>query len=385
MVEVGFAVFIALSLLEAVRYLTVVNSPSGRQRRPLGADGDNSVTVVVATFNESKSIVETVRATVSVSPSARVVIADDGSDDATVELCDQMALAESNVTVLKGPRSGKIPTLRNAVSAVETPLVLTLDADTRITAATIPALVATMKSCQLAACAGNLKVDCDGPAVLAFQSLEFALLNGDRRFLGRWSAVSILPGAITMWRTEVLQRLLSPATNDIDLSLQALQEGLRLGFEPAAECHTAVPKTWVGVLRQRRRWARRKVNRVPHLLRAIFGRRGMPARARLSQLHLLIVHVVLGLGAWWIDLWGTFAVLSGVLAGWSAVSATTVAVYGVILGLGTAVSARSDSGVRDVKLILAAGPWERLTRGLAAMSVVVWPQRNTTNWTPSRY
>lgn len=375
--------FAPIALLLLARYSSLVALRRVRHGPVPRPDLAGDVSALIATFNEATSIAGTVAELRRHHPDVEIVVADDGSTDETQVICRRLAETDPAITLTAGLRRGKLPTLADGLSRVTTPYVVTVDADTHVTASTLATLVQSMKDRRLGACAGNMHLPRSSSVLGAMQSLEFALLNGDRRLLDRFGAVSILPGAMTAWRTDLLTSLLRDATNDIDLSLQALCRGERLGFEESAVCFTGVPTTLVGLLRQRRRWARRKVNRAPGIAATILDR-STPGRGRLAQGHILTVHVVVALLGPCVDARGITAMIDVLRTGGRPTSRRTLTAYIAVLFVGAVALSRSDSDVRHPVYLVLFGPWERSIRGIAALSAIIWPRRNTTDWIPAR-
>jgi cellulose synthase/poly-beta-1,6-N-acetylglucosamine synthase-like glycosyltransferase len=385
--RLGFRAFLVASALAAARYGFILLAGGPREADHDEADlrAVGHATVLVVAHNEGSVIAETVlRVLSSRHVDISIVVADDGSTDETVALCTSVAAVDERVTVLRLPRRGKVPTVRAALAAVDSEWVVTVDADTLVDVDCVARLVQAMTSRGLAACAGNMYVRPERPPVARVQALEYIVLNGDRSALGRWSAVSILPGALTCWRLADLHQLMQTArsVNDIDLTFAALDAGLKIGFAPDAVGRTMVPTTIAGAANQRRRWGRRKINRSPAILFR-FLQRSTPCRARLAYGHLLVVHTVLALVGWWIELWLVAVAAMTVRGKARPLLGPTVGTYALLTSLSIAVY-RRDACAHVTGWWLVGASWERLTRGMAALSVVVFPERNTASWQPAR-
>jgi cellulose synthase/poly-beta-1,6-N-acetylglucosamine synthase-like glycosyltransferase len=385
--RVGFRTFLGASALAAARYGFILLAGGPREVHHAEADPPavGRATVLVVAHNEASVIAETVRRVLSSSRvDISIVVADDGSTDETVVLCTSIAAVDERVTVLRLPRRGKIPTFRAALAAIDSEWVVTVDADTLVDVDCVARLVQAMTSRGLAACAGNMYARPERPLLAQVQALEYIVLNGDRSALGRWNAVSILPGALTCWRLADLHQLMraSPSVNDIDLTFAALDAGMKIGFAPDAVGRTMVPTTFAGAANQRRRWGRRKINRSPVVLFSIL-KRSTTCRARLAYGHLLVVHVVLALVGWWIELWLVTVAAPTARGKARPLLGPTIATYVLLTSLSMVVY-RRDASAHVTGWWLVGGSWERLTRGMAALSAVVLPERNTASWQPAR-
>jgi cellulose synthase/poly-beta-1,6-N-acetylglucosamine synthase-like glycosyltransferase len=379
---VGFAVFVVIASIVSLRHgiaaLTIATSRTVPW--PSGAE----VTAIIVAHNEESEIRSTIRSLADQLTVAKIIVVDDGSTDRTAVICEKLAREEPALSLVRQGRRGKMPALRAALPIVRTELVVLMDADTRPAPGAVATLAEGLHSHDFDACSGRLEPLGTNPRLTDLQAMEFATLNGDRELLSCFSAVSILPGAFTIWRLDRLVTLFSESgtRNDIDLSIQGLLMGFRLGFARGARADTRVPATWSGVLAQRERWARRKINRAPRLIRTIAGMRS-PLRARIASAHMLVVHVGAAFTSWWVDFWFALVVLLGFFDGWRPIFLWTVGLY-AICQLSAACLFAVDDGFGRLRMWLVAGPWERSTRGIAAFLTVLSPASNSASWIPDR-
>lgn len=106
------------------------------------ASGGEPVDAVVAMRNEQENAAAFLDAVLSSPQVARVIVADDGSSDATLDIVRAYARRESRIVVLQAQRAGKAAALAQAASTATAPWLLFLDADVRISAGAPGALVA---------------------------------------------------------------------------------------------------------------------------------------------------------------------------------------------------------------------------------------------------
>ena len=92
--------------------------------------------MLIPAYNEEKVIERTVRSVLeSDYPNLRVIVIDDGSKDATLEVTRaafQKEIADGRVTVLTKPNSGKADALNYGLEHVTEELFVGIDADTII-------------------------------------------------------------------------------------------------------------------------------------------------------------------------------------------------------------------------------------------------------------
>jgi peptidoglycan-N-acetylglucosamine deacetylase len=223
-----------------------------------------AVAVLIPAYNEEKVIERTVRSVLdSDYNNARVIVIDDGSTDATLEVTRhafQTEIAVGRVTVLTKPNSGKADALNYGLENVSEELFVGIDADTMIAADAISRLVPHFSNPKVAAVAGNAKVGNRVNLWTRWQALEYITSqNFERRALNTLNAVSVVPGAIGAWRTAAIRAAggYQPDTvaEDADLTMALLQAGYWVNYEDRALAYTEAPSTALGLMRQRFRWS----------------------------------------------------------------------------------------------------------------------------------
>jgi cellulose synthase/poly-beta-1,6-N-acetylglucosamine synthase-like glycosyltransferase len=243
-----------------------------------------TVTAIITAYDEAPVLIATVNALIrQIEPPDQILIADDGSTDATslvLELYYKIpapeagAIAEANDTGtrlrwLRMPHRGKASTLNAALTYVETDLFITVDADTILRPDAIGAMRDAFSADQkLVAATGVLTPVCNntssGRILEWFQSYEYV-----RNFLSRYAwmqmdGLLLISGALAGFR---LDAVLSVGGFDSDCMVEDYELVHRLrryGYDQRLDWHTSVlggalgrtaaPSTIGKFLRQRRRW-----------------------------------------------------------------------------------------------------------------------------------
>jgi cellulose synthase/poly-beta-1,6-N-acetylglucosamine synthase-like glycosyltransferase/peptidoglycan/xylan/chitin deacetylase (PgdA/CDA1 family)/spore germination protein YaaH len=223
-----------------------------------------AVAVLVPAYNEEKVIERTVRSVLdSDYPKLRVIMIDDGSKDATLEVAGsafQKEINEGRVTLLTKPNSGKADALNCGLEQVTEELFIGIDADTLIAPDAVSRLVPHFSDSKVAAIAGNAKVGNRVNLWTRWQALEYITSqNFERRALNTLNAVSVVPGAIGAWRTDSVRDAggyrHDTVAEDADLTMALLQAGYHVNYEDRALAYTEAPTTANGLMRQRFRWS----------------------------------------------------------------------------------------------------------------------------------
>ncbi|HVR30408.1 MAG TPA: glycosyltransferase family 2 protein, partial [Thermoanaerobaculia bacterium] len=265
----GFPVLIGLRALLAPRPV---------RRAPVRA----RVSVLIAAHNEADVIgqkLETVLA--AADERVEVLVASDGSDDATEEVV--AAFADRRVRLLALPRRGKASALNQAVAAASGEILVFTDANSMWARDALPVLLAPFADPNVGGVAGNqVYVD----------SLQTGLSpRGERRYWdydrmlkeleSRGGSVVSATGALYAIRAALFQPILEGVTDDFYESSGVVAQGRRLVFEPAAVAYER-PAAAAGTE------LHRKIRVITRGLAAVVARRELlnPARHGFYALQL---------------------------------------------------------------------------------------------------
>jgi peptidoglycan-N-acetylglucosamine deacetylase len=226
------------------------------------------VAVLIPAYNEERVIVNTVRSVLDSEYPAeklRIIVIDDGSTDATLQIAQQTfarEIAAGRVAVLGKANAGKAEALNFGLAQVrdDEPIFIGIDADTMIAPSAIARLVPHFENPRVAAVAGNTKVGNRVNLWTRWQALEYITSqNFDRRALDALGAVTVVPGAIGAWRTAAVRAAgayqLGTVAEDADLTMSLLEQGFRVQYEDRALAFTEAPINANGLMRQRFRWS----------------------------------------------------------------------------------------------------------------------------------
>lgn len=257
----AFVVAIALGLLRAILLPTLALVASRRQKCLPAIGRKLSVSVAIAAYNEARVIVRTIKSVrASHYPVVEVVVVDDGSTDGTSEAIDEEFGGDPGVRVIRKVNGGKSSALNAALEATSADLMFAVDADTIVDRHAIEKLSRHFGDPKVAAVAGNVEVGNVRNVLTLWQSIEYTTSqNLDRRAYALMNAITVVPGAIGMWRTSALRAVGGYSSDtmaeDMDLTMRLRRAGFRLENEPEAYAKTEAPETFSAFFRQRFRWA----------------------------------------------------------------------------------------------------------------------------------
>jgi poly-beta-1,6-N-acetyl-D-glucosamine synthase len=241
------------------------------------------VTMIIAAYNEEAAIRETFEYALRQDYPGRleIILADDGSTDATLTIARAVAETHPGVRVVATLHGGKSAALNAALATIRTPLIATIDADTLLMPYALRHAVARMLSAppDTVAVAGSVLVRNSRAGVLArVQEWDYFLaIASVKRQQALFQGTLVAQGAFSVYRTDAVRRAggwPNKIGEDIVLTWALIRNGGRTIFEPSAIAFTAAPVRFLQFVRQRRRWARGMIEGLRehggHLLR---GRR----------------------------------------------------------------------------------------------------------------
>ena len=259
-VLVGFMVFTLITLRYRVPSL---NPPSG----PWPGDEWPPVTVVVAARDEESAIGPTLEriADLSYGGSLTAILADNNSTDRTVEIAEETARRRGlRLRRIFEPDAGKWRALNRALESVETSIVVTVDADTRLHPDALRYLVGRLMSepegQRVSACAGALVVEDPTRNLLTrMQGWDYRLgINGIKRMQSAYQSTLVAQGAFSAYWTDDVRAVggwPDAIGEDIVLTWSLMGSRGLVEYEPCALAATAAPERVRKLLRQRSRWA----------------------------------------------------------------------------------------------------------------------------------
>jgi poly-beta-1,6-N-acetyl-D-glucosamine synthase len=226
------------------------------------------VTILIAAWNEEETIAATIEhvGALSYEGALTVLLADSNSTDRTAVLAKKAAdRCGLDYCRVFEPEPGKFKALNRALEEVETPFVVTLDADTLLQREALTRIVARVASSpqgqHVSACAGALVGENPTSNFLTrMQSWDFRLgINSVKGMQAAYNSALVAQGAFSAYRTDDVRRAggwPDAIGEDIVLTWTLMNlRGLVL-YEPVALGFTTLPPRMNHFLRQRSRWAR---------------------------------------------------------------------------------------------------------------------------------
>jgi cellulose synthase/poly-beta-1,6-N-acetylglucosamine synthase-like glycosyltransferase len=233
------------------------------------------VSFVVPAYNEEKNITRCLNSlfecAVNFHGSSEIIVIDDGSTDNTYEVAwatinfkhQELAHIRANV-VRHTANLGKAEALRTGVNKAMGEYVAIVDADTFWDPHGLTELVDYMHATRTLAASGYIHPSdgtSEGKLFAILQQLEYSQGLGIlRQAEALGNAITVVPGPMGLYRSEVLRRLLNEkqaksVTEDLEFTLEMQKKKMKIGYDNDARCTTLAPATLESFWRQRLRWS----------------------------------------------------------------------------------------------------------------------------------
>jgi biofilm PGA synthesis N-glycosyltransferase PgaC len=265
-VPIAAAVIAGIAIIPGYLNAHLISSLLIDKAPPLRFDLDfPTTTLIVACFNEEDVIEETLdyACAQDYPGELRILVADDGSTDRTVELAAKRAETDVRVSVRSFPHGGKANTLNAALGTVHTPLTATVDADTLLMPEAVKRCVARLlvSPPTTVAVAGAVFVRNSRKNMLT-QAQEWDYFLGIasiKRQQGLFQGTLVAQGAFSVYKTDAVKEVggwPDRIGEDIVLTWAMMDKGAGVTYEKTAVAFTDAPETAKDFAKQRRRWAR---------------------------------------------------------------------------------------------------------------------------------
>ncbi len=218
-----------------------------------------AVTCIIPAYNEEMSISDTVRSVLAQSdPPEFVIVVDDGSTDDTGRLA-----REAGATVVRPPNNtgSKAGAQTFALSLIETPLAMVLDADSTLSPDAVAELRDAFRDDEDLVAACSFVVPRSRRTIWERgRYIEYLYAFGHgKQIQDIYGRPLISSGCFSMYQTSWLQEVGGWSTRtlaeDMDLTWTLYELGGKVRFIPAAVCEPIEPDNFKMMKTQLRRWS----------------------------------------------------------------------------------------------------------------------------------
>lgn len=298
---------------------------------------DEGCSIIIPCFNEEEQVRRTIKfAMQSQYPEFEVIAVNDGSQDRTAAILDELATQYPKLRVVHlAENQGKAYALRAGAMVSRYEFLVCIDGDALLHPHAVFWMMHQLTSFpRVGAVTGNPRIINRSSMLGKIQVGEFSsiigLIKRAQRTYGRIFTVS---GAIAGFRKTALDRIGywrdDMITEDIDVSWRLQFDHWDLQYVPKALCYIYMPETFKGLWKQRLRWAQGGIEVLIAYVPKLFKwrlRRMWPIVIE-SIISVLWAYVIMGIFV--LYFYGLFFPLPGE---W-AIQSILPQWYGVILGL----------------------------------------------------
>ena len=266
-----FRITLLLICVYTVRhYFFTLNRLFGKQRHPyldLECADWPAITVLIAAHNEEAVVADILKALLEVDyPADRLTIlpVNDRSTDRTREIIDEFVVRHPRIQPFHRTegKPGKAAALKDAMTRVNTEIVLIFDADYVPGKALIRQLVAPFFDPEIGAVMGRV-IPLNVDKKLLTRLLDLERSGGyqvDQQARMNLHMVPQYGGTVAGVRKSALEEIggwnENALAEDTDLTYRLLLAGWKTGYANRAECYEEVPERWPVRVRQIMRWAK---------------------------------------------------------------------------------------------------------------------------------
>ena len=200
------------------------------------AECSPSVSIIIAAHNEAEHIgakLQTLLQQDYPPEQLRIIVASDGSSDATV--AEAHAIADPRIEVLDLPRQGKAHALNAGVAAARGDILVFTDADNRWARDCLSELMRAFSDPRVGAAGGHIEIPHSGAHLGLGDQLYRRYESWLRRAESRAGCLVSVDGALLALRRELFQTIPADVTDDFYISTSAAVAGQRIVFVESAQ------------------------------------------------------------------------------------------------------------------------------------------------------
>ncbi len=293
---VKYFVFLILSpfhpVKEALRKfrLAKIRSQKGHKKY------EPKISVVTPAWNEEVGILKTVRSILNNTyPFIEMIVVNDGSEDKTDRVVRDFILSEEYKAIIakfpekklryyRKKNGGKGTALNHAIERASGEIIVTVDADSAVDPEAIEKLVPYFEDPSIDAAVGQVRIDKNQGLIGTIQKLEYAFGFYHNRAHSVMGAEYVFGGACAAFRKENTFEEFGlfdevNRTEDIEMSMRCCYFGKHAVYAEDVICYTEGPSDIVGLVNQRLRWKKGRLDTFIKYRALFFSRKGHHNRA----------------------------------------------------------------------------------------------------------
>tara|TARA_Y100000310_G_scaffold289197_1_gene315424 strand:+ start:2595 stop:3833 length:1239 start_codon:yes stop_codon:yes gene_type:complete len=219
------------------------------------------VTVLIAGYNEEKTIADTVKHVFDSDYQAikEVIIINDGSTDNTKNIVKKLIKTYPKLKLINNKKNiGKSESLNRGIAVAKGQLIAVIDADSYPEKESIRKLVGFFNDPKVGAATSAVFIRNKQTFLAKIQQIEYIVLAWTRKLLDFIDAVYVTNGPLSMYRKSGLKKVggfdPNTVTEDIDVTWNLMKHGYKTKMCLSAFVTTTAPSKFKQWWRQRERW-----------------------------------------------------------------------------------------------------------------------------------
>lgn len=266
-------VFFLITFLENRKKIIIRNGETKLAKYP-------SVTVMVPSWNEEKTVYKTVRSLLNLSypkEKLQIFLIDDGSTDKTWDVISRFS-KYSNIKVFKKENGGKYTALNLGLEHVQTEFLGCLDADSTADSESLVRLMSYFeKDPSIMAVAPSIIANKTKNIIQGAQKAEYDMSVYIKKMLGFLGAIHVTPGPLTIFRKKVFDDLgpykHAHNTEDMEIAYRMQKHHYKIEQCNDAYVYTSTPTSIRKLYKQRLRWIYGFINNTIDYRKIIFRKK----------------------------------------------------------------------------------------------------------------
>ena len=218
-----------------------------------------SVSILVPAYNEEVCIQKTIKDLLNLqypSKKLEIIVIDDGSTDKTYALAKEFQ--SSRVKVLTKKNGGKGTALNYGLNHARGEFIASMDADSFVSQNNLMEIMGYFNNPQVMCTSATLVVYKPRGFFQRIQSIEYFMGVFLRKSFSFIEAIHVTPGAFSVYRKSFFDIYgkyhEDTLTEDLEIALRIQARGYKIRTSSKALVYTVAPRTFTGLLIQRRRW-----------------------------------------------------------------------------------------------------------------------------------
>jgi len=268
MESLGYHIFLwtlyLISLYVSIYWLLVLLEP--KKEKKTRVKKWPKVTIIIPAYNEEGRISHTIDAVKHLDypkNKLNVVIINDASTDNTLMEIKKSIKGMKNVIVINNKKNiGKAASMNKALSIINTPFFVTLDADSYPERDALKHLVRKYYSepQNLAAVTSRIRIDRYNSHLGKLQWIEYNLMMLSTRIFNRINAQYVTPGPFSLFKTDIIKKIngfdTRNLTEDQEIAYRLHLYGYRITFCKESNVYTVPMERFKNYYKQRNRWSK---------------------------------------------------------------------------------------------------------------------------------